>query len=194
MTDAEFNALPDYSDVEFDPVYNTRYTRKPSLMSEPPLLAPPPGFSPTPHFVRRWISSPSILNLNDPGSYSHIAETEFYDGFSIDTSLESSHISNGQSSRGSLKRLLERSTTQRVIPTECPEEGGLYHIGDGLPPRDPGRQSIARNEDGQRRAWVVTPGRSGAVVRGQPYYLEPRFSSSADQHVSLRGVAGGESL
>jgi hypothetical protein len=160
-------------------------------MSEPPLLPPPPGFSPTPHFVPRWSSSPSILDLNDPRSHSQTAETEFYDGFSMDTSLGSSHISNGQSSRKSLTKPQECwCTTQRVVLTECPEGGDLYHIGDGLPPRDPGRQSIARNKDGQRRAWIITPGRRGAVVRGQSYHPETHLPLSTDQHVSLRGGAG----
>jgi hypothetical protein len=180
MSDAEFDALPYYSDVESPSAASLRRGAPPrprvyssthrlldgdsistldsainwfsSLSSIRP--APPPGFSLTPHHVMSF-DTPSMLALN-PNNYT----------------------------RGPF------GTTEIDFAVESPEEDDSYslHIGDGLPPRDLLRQSIARLQNGQRRSWLITPGRPDGRDALQTYLENLR----AEPSVSMRGGAGSE--
>ncbi|KAG9187594.1 hypothetical protein G6011_05465 [Alternaria panax] len=55
-----------------------------------------------------------------------------------------------------------------------------YHLGDGMPPRNPERSTIARTKNGQRRVWLTTPGRP----QMKPHEME--------QTVFMRGGAGSD--
>jgi hypothetical protein len=101
-----------------------------SVASLPP-LSPPPGFSPTPRHVYSF-DTPSLFALNPD-----------YRVAALNITL-----------RGS-----SRTTVSEAAPESHEENDCVLHIGDGLPPRDPQRQSIARKLDGQRYPWIITPGR-----------------------------------
>ncbi|KAF1832493.1 hypothetical protein BDW02DRAFT_423867 [Decorospora gaudefroyi] len=171
MTDEEFAALPDYSDVENDPTYDTRYTRRSLARSSPEIddsaprgIAPPPGFSPTPHHAGAF-DTPSFLDLN--------------------------------------RRHCDITTGRADSPGH---DSADYHIGDGMPPRDPRRQTIARSRSGQRYSWVITPGRppnpsteatrrlySRRANAPQNTHLgESELSGGNEPQVSMRGGAGSD--
>lgn len=61
---------------------------------------------------------------------------------------------------------------------ESESESDDCHFGDGMPPRNPERSTIARARDGSRRVWMITPGRP----QMKPLEME--------QTVFLRGGAG----
>ena len=79
-------------------------------------------------------------------------------------------------------------TTEVESEVDSPEEddSGFLHLGDGLPPRDLRRQSIARTQDGQRRSWLVTPGRPDGRDALKTYL----DNLGAEPDVSMRGGAG----
>jgi hypothetical protein len=123
----------------------------------PPGIRPPPGFSPTPHHIYSF-DTPSLLALNP------------------DYRIAGLNISP----RGSSGTTFDES----ALDYREEEDTCLLHIGDGLPPRDPQRQSIARTLDGQRYPWIITPGRPRG--RACPYLQD------GVPYVSMRGGAGSE--
>lgn len=72
------------------------------------------------------------------------------------------------------------SIVNDTISHESESESDDCHIGDGMPPRDPERSTIANTRDGQRRVWIITPGRP----RMEPLEME--------QAVFMRGGAGSD--
>lgn len=198
MTDEEFNALPDYSDIEFDPTYDGFHDRGPSFSPESSashVLAPPPGLSPTPHFVGLHNQDASSFDLNGPAGLPGTTQDTSPVEFNNDDDSELDLIRGSPSFRDNPIRLLGSSrTTQKPTYAEILRGNNPYHVGDGLPPRDPRRQSIARDENGQRRVWIVTPGRWTARRRGHHCLPETYSSSPAEPSVFLRGGSGEESM
>lgn len=136
-----------------------------------PHINPPPGLSPTPRFAEAF-DRMSLLSLNNSASGQRADAVAPGD---IPPSYPSSRASfigtvNSESfmellrARGSYPGELRpdpsssRDAENALVPWNG-SEWSVYHIGDGLPPRDPQRQSIARNQTGQREAWIITPGR-----------------------------------
>jgi hypothetical protein len=168
MSNAEFDALPYYSDVEGDSDVDSvgsgpiphMYSRTYRMLNGDSIstldtllvggIAPPPGFSPTPRHVMSF-NTPSMLALdNSPRGPPGSAES--------DSSTEND---------------------------PC-----FLHIGNGLPPRNSQRQSIARAPDGQRRLWIITPGRPARTERTALQTYLDGFDSQPQ--VNMRGGAGSE--
>lgn len=190
--------LPDVT----DPEHRGLYPQNSSPARSVPLpRSGPPGFSSTPQFVGvcEAISVLSLkgarsdrqdqLSLSDRASPSSICTNPYSIGTIeeptcldlADTRLRP-HISHLQNSGG--RSSFCRGAAPRASSND--ERRDVYHVGDGLSPRDPLQQSITRNRDGESEAQIVAPDRP-------PIDSELNSSSFTNTpHIRLQGGAGSE--
>jgi hypothetical protein len=253
LSNEEFEALPDWHDVEDNSAYDSK--RRPSPVSSiathrsaPRVVSSPPGFSPTPHFVA--LDNPSQIDLNS--GEATVVEVL---GSSTTPHLPKAYDSPSQLNSGQTT-LVECSPAAPIIPGVTPpgssqptyrlgilpstsplglrdqrrypeiveaqgprshsgsiveyissgseSESDDLHFGDGMHPRDSKRSTTARTRDGQRSAWIVTPGRPPiaevarmrfscrGIAPQHTHYVETESLDIEEVSLRLRGGAGSE--